>query len=66
MHGFLVSTRGMSSLTSSDNAVVSMDGTGKVVWAKNNEIQITTVRGLAGDWRTMMPSLMGRDYQLSP
>ncbi len=25
-----------------------MDGTGKVVWAKNNEIQTTTVRGLAG------------------
>ena len=32
----------------SDDAVVSMDGTGKVVWAKNNEIQTTTVRGLAG------------------
>jgi len=32
----------------SDDAVVSMDGQGKVVWAKNNEIQTTTVRGLAG------------------
>lgn len=32
----------------SDDAVVSMDGTGKVVWAKNNEIQTTTVKGLAG------------------
>jgi len=32
----------------SDDAVVSMDGTGKVVWAKNNEIQTTNVRGLAG------------------
>jgi len=32
----------------SDDAVVSMDGTGKVVWSKNNEIQTTTVRGLAG------------------
>mmetsp|Transcript_579 Transcript_579/g.1192 ORF Transcript_579/g.1192 Transcript_579/m.1192 type:complete len:972 (+) Transcript_579:202-3117(+) len=32
----------------SDDPVVSMDGTGKVVWAKNNEIQTTTVRGLAG------------------
>ncbi|KAL9183551.1 hypothetical protein ACHAXT_004407 [Thalassiosira profunda] len=32
----------------SDDAVVSMDGTGKVVWAKNNEIQTATVRGLAG------------------
>lgn len=32
----------------SDEPVVSMDGTGKVVWAKNNEIQTTTVRGLAG------------------
>lgn len=32
----------------SDDPVVSMDGTGKVVWAKNNEIQTTTVKGLAG------------------
>lgn len=32
----------------SDDAVVSMDGTGKVVWAKTNEIQTATVRGLAG------------------
>jgi len=31
----------------SDDAVVSMDGTGKVVWAKNNEIQTTSVKGLA-------------------
>jgi len=31
----------------SDDAVVSMDGTGKVVWAKSNEIQTASVRGLA-------------------
>ena len=31
----------------SDDAVVSMDGTGKVVWARNNEIQTATVRGIA-------------------
>jgi len=32
----------------SDDPVVSMDGTGKVVWAKTNDIQTATVRGLAG------------------
>jgi len=31
----------------SDDPVVSMDATGKVVWAKNNEIQTANVRGLA-------------------
>lgn len=30
----------------SDNPVASMDTTGKVVWAKNNEIQTSNVRGL--------------------
>jgi len=32
----------------SDDAVVSMDKTGKIVWAKSNEIQTTTVKGLVG------------------
>lgn len=31
----------------SDDPVASMDMTGKIVWAKNNEIQTTNVRGLA-------------------
>jgi len=31
----------------SDDPVVSMDATGKVVWARNNEIQTANVRGLA-------------------
>jgi len=31
----------------SDDPVASMDATGKVVWAKNNEIQTANVRGLA-------------------
>jgi len=31
----------------SDDPVASMDNTGKVVWAKNNEIQTANVRGLA-------------------
>ncbi len=31
----------------SDDPVASMDSTGKVVWAKNNEIQTANVRGLA-------------------
>mmetsp|Transcript_29239 Transcript_29239/g.45436 ORF Transcript_29239/g.45436 Transcript_29239/m.45436 type:complete len:999 (+) Transcript_29239:52-3048(+) len=33
----------------SDEPVASMDGSGKIVWAKNNEIQTTNVRGLAAD-----------------
>jgi coatomer subunit beta' len=31
----------------SDDPVASMDATGKIVWAKNNEIQTTTVKGIA-------------------
>ena len=31
----------------SDDPVASMDSTGKIVWAKNNEIQTANVRGLA-------------------
>lgn len=31
----------------SDDPVASMDNTGKIVWAKNNEIQTANVRGLA-------------------
>lgn len=31
----------------SDDPVASMDSTGKIVWAKNNEIQTASVRGLA-------------------
>jgi len=31
----------------SDNPVVSMDATGKLVWSKNNDIQTGTVKGLA-------------------
>lgn len=33
----------------SDEPVASMDGSGKIVWAKNNEIQTTNLRGLAAD-----------------
>ncbi|GAX17924.1 hypothetical protein FisN_18Hh132 [Fistulifera solaris] len=33
----------------SDDPVASMDSTGKVVWATNNEIKTTSVRGLAGE-----------------
>jgi coatomer subunit beta' len=32
----------------SDDPVASMDSTGKVVWATNNEIQTTTVKGVVG------------------
>jgi len=31
----------------SDDPVASMDSTGKIVWAKNNEIQTANIRGLA-------------------
>jgi len=31
----------------SDDPVASMDNTGKIVWAKNNEIQTANIRGLA-------------------
>ena len=31
----------------SDDPVASMDSTGKIVWAKNNEIQTTTVKAIA-------------------
>jgi coatomer subunit beta' len=33
----------------SDDPVASMDSTGKIVWAINNEIQTTTVKGVAQD-----------------
>jgi len=39
----------------SDDPVASMDTTGKVVFAKNNEIQTATVRGLAGSGEDALP-----------
>ena len=33
----------------SDDPVASMDATGKIVWAVNNDIQTTTVKGVADD-----------------
>lgn len=39
----------------SDDPVASMDTTGKVVWAKNNEILTASVRGLAGSGEDTLP-----------
>jgi coatomer subunit beta' len=39
----------------SDDPVASMDTTGKVVWAKNNEIMTATVRGVAGSGEDALP-----------
>jgi len=50
----------------SDDPVVSMDTNGKIVWAKNSEIQTTNVRGLAsgvedsiGERLSVLPSNLG-------
>jgi len=39
----------------SDDPVASMDTTGKVVWATNNDIQTTSVRGLVGSGEDAIP-----------
>ena len=39
----------------SDDPVASMDATGKVVWARNNEIMTTSVRGVAGSGEDVVP-----------
>ena len=39
----------------SDDPVASMDTTGKVVWAKNNEIMTASVRGVAGSGEDALP-----------
>lgn len=39
----------------SDDPVASMDTTGKVVWATNNEIKTTSVRGVAGTGDDALP-----------
>lgn len=39
----------------SDNPVVSMDTTGKVVWAMNNEIKTASIRGVAGTGEDAIP-----------
>lgn len=39
----------------SDDPVASMDATGKIVWAKNNEIKTASVRGVAGAGEDAIP-----------
>lgn len=39
----------------SDDPVASMDTTGKVVWASNNEIKTATLRGVAGSGEDALP-----------
>lgn len=39
----------------SDDPVASMDSTGKVVWATNNEIQTTSVKGVVGTGEDAVP-----------
>jgi coatomer subunit beta' len=39
----------------SDDPVASMDATGKVVWATNNDIQTTTVKGVVGAGDAALP-----------
>lgn len=39
----------------SDDPVASMDSTGKVVWATNNEIQTTSVKGVVGSGEDAIP-----------
>jgi coatomer subunit beta' len=39
----------------SDDPVASMDSTGKVVWATNNEIKTASLRGVAGTGETALP-----------
>jgi len=39
----------------SDDPVASMDSTGKVVWATNNDIQTTSVKGVVGSGEDVIP-----------
>jgi coatomer subunit beta' len=39
----------------SDDPVASMDATGKVIWATNNEIKTTSIRGVAGSGDDALP-----------
>lgn len=39
----------------SDDPVASMDATGKVVWASNNEVKTTTVKGVVGSGEDALP-----------
>jgi coatomer subunit beta' len=39
----------------SDDPVASMDATGKVVWATNNEIQTTSIKGVVGSGDDALP-----------
>jgi coatomer subunit beta' len=39
----------------SDDPVASMDSTGKVVWAQNNEVKTTTVKGVVGSGEDAVP-----------
>jgi coatomer subunit beta' len=39
----------------SDDPVASMDSTGKVVWASNNEVKTTTVKGVVGSGEDALP-----------
>uniref|UniRef100_A0A7S4EQE9 Coatomer subunit beta' n=1 Tax=Pseudo-nitzschia australis TaxID=44445 RepID=A0A7S4EQE9_9STRA len=39
----------------SDDPVASMDATGKVVWASNNDIQTTNIKGLVGSGEDALP-----------
>jgi len=39
----------------SDDPVASMDSTGKVVWASNNEVKTATVKGLVGGGEDTLP-----------
>lgn len=39
----------------SDDPVASMDATGKIVWATNNDIQTTSVKGIAGSGEDAIP-----------
>jgi len=39
----------------SDSPVASMDSTGKVVWASNNDIQTTSVKGVVGSGEDALP-----------
>jgi len=48
----------------SDDPVASMENSGKIVWAKNNEIQTTSVRGIASAGEDGLPD--GEALALTP
>ena len=43
-----------------EEPVASMDGSGKVIWARHNEIQTVNIKALSADLQEVCPRLMPR------